>query len=65
MMSPAFSYHGAELKTIFCYENLSCEVETSARKAFQPPCGTSFILVVLVLYFIGFFIHAENFARIV
>ncbi len=46
-----FSYHGAEHKTIFCYEHgkeLSVDnVKTESR--FHPRCGTSFLLVVVVV----------------
>ena len=46
-----FSYHGAEHKTIFCYEHgkpLTLEnVRTESR--FHPRCGTSFLLVVVVV----------------
>lgn len=46
-----FSYHGAEHKTIFCYEHgkpLTVEnVRTESR--FHPRCGTSFLLVVVVV----------------
>ena len=46
-----FSYHGAEHKTIFCYEHgreLTVEnVRTESR--FHPRCGTSFLLVVIVV----------------
>ena len=46
-----FSYHGAEHKTIFCYEHgkpLTVEnVRTESR--FPPRCGTSFLLVVVVV----------------
>lgn len=62
-----FSYHGAEHKTIFCYEKgLELTVENvRPQSRFHPRCGTSFLLVVIVLgVFIGFFIQAENtFAR--
>lgn len=46
-----FSYHGAEHKTIFCYEHgreLTVDnVRTESR--FHPRCGTSFLLVVVVV----------------
>ncbi|MBR2716695.1 MAG: DUF1385 domain-containing protein, partial [Oscillospiraceae bacterium] len=46
-----FSYHGAEHKTIFCYENgLDLTVENVRKQSrFHPRCGTSFLFVVLVL----------------
>ena len=45
-----FSYHGAEHKTIFCYENgLELTVENVRVQPRQHPrCGTSFMLVVII-----------------
>ena len=57
-----FMYHGAEHKTIFCYEQgLDLTVENVRKqKRFHPRCGTSFlILVLLVSMVIGFFIPAS------
>ncbi len=54
-----FSYHGAEHKTIFCYEaGLELTVENVRKqRRFHPRCGTSFlILMVLVSIFISLFI---------
>ncbi len=54
-----FQYHGAEHKTIFCYENgLPLTVENvKAQRRFHPRCGTSFlILMLLVGIIISFFI---------
>ena len=54
-----FMYHGAEHKTIFCYEaGLELTVENVRKmKRFHPRCGTSFlILMLLVSVFITFFI---------
>lgn len=54
-----FQYHGAEHMTIFCYEaGLPLTVENvRAQKRFHPRCGTSFmILVLLVGIIIGIFI---------
>ena len=54
-----FMYHGAEHKTIFCYEQgLELTVDNiRPQKRFHPRCGTSFIiLVLLVSMLIGFFI---------
>lgn len=54
-----FQYHGAEHKTIFCYEHgkeLTVENVRNERR-FHPRCGTSFlILMLLVGIIIGFFI---------
>ncbi|MCD7853075.1 MAG: DUF1385 domain-containing protein [Oscillospiraceae bacterium] len=46
-----FSYHGAEHKTIYCYEkHLELTVENVRRQSrFHPRCGTSFLLVVMVI----------------
>ena len=46
-----FSYHGAEHKTIFCYEHgkeLSVD-NVKPESRFHPRCGTSFLLVVVVV----------------
>ncbi len=54
-----FQYHGAEHKTIFCYEHgLELTVENVRReRRFHPRCGTSFlVLMLLVGIVIGFFI---------
>jgi len=44
-----FQYHGAEHKTIFCYEaGLPLTVENvRAQKSHHPRCGTSFLFVVI------------------
>ena len=61
-MKRVFQYHGAEHKTIFCYENeLPLTVENvKKQRRFHPRCGTSFILLsLLVGIVIGLFIpHA-------
>ena len=54
-----FRFHGAEHKTIFCYEaGLELTVENVRKqRRFHPRCGTSFlILMMLVSIFVGFFI---------
>ncbi len=54
-----FMYHGAEHKTIFCYEHgMELTVENVRKEGrFHPRCGTSFlILMLLVSMFISFFI---------
>jgi len=46
-----FMYHGAEHKTIFCYESgeeLTIE-NVRSKSRFHPRCGTSFLLIVLVI----------------
>lgn len=46
-----FMYHGAEHKTIFCYEKgLELNVENVRKQIrFHPRCGTSFLLIVLII----------------
>lgn len=46
-----FSYHGAEHKTIFCYEKgLPLTVENVRKQPRQHPrCGTSFLFVVMII----------------
>ena len=58
-----FQYHGAEHKTIFCYENdLPLTVENVRKQGrFHPRCGTSFLLLMLLLgIIVGFFIPFSN-----
>ena len=58
-----FSYHGAEHKTIFCYEKgLPLTVENvRPQSRFHPRCGTSFLLVVIILgLFVGLLIQVDN-----
>ena len=57
-----FQFHGAEHKTIFCYEHgLELTVENIRKeRRFHPRCGTSFlILMMIVSIIIGFFIPAD------
>ena len=46
-----FSYHGAEHKTIFCYEKgLELTVENVKQQSrFHPRCGTSFLVVIMII----------------
>ena len=46
-----FSYHGAEHKTIFCYEKgLELTVDNvRAQSKHHPRCGTSFLLIVIIV----------------
>lgn len=63
-----FMYHGAEHKTIFCYENgLPLTVENiRPMRRFHPRCGTSFlILMLLVSIVIGAFIPFDGILRAV
>ncbi len=60
-----FMYHGAEHKTIFCYEaGLDLTVDNVRKQGrFHPRCGTSFlILMVIVSIFISFFIDPISIA---
>ena len=45
-----FMYHGAEHKTIFCYENgLELTVENVRKQSrFHPRCGTAFMFVMII-----------------
>lgn len=63
-MKRVFMYHGAEHKTIFCYENnLELTVENVKKQSrFHPRCGTSFLVITLLLgIFLGLFIPAQPF----
>ena len=55
-MKRVFSYHGAEHKTIRCYEaGLPLTVENvRAQTRLHPRCGTSFLLVVMVISILVF-----------
>lgn len=50
-MRRVFEYHGAEHKTIFCYEAHEELTPENIRKykRFHPRCGTSFLFVMLLL----------------
>ncbi|MBR3988520.1 MAG: DUF1385 domain-containing protein [Clostridia bacterium] len=58
-MKRVFMYHGAEHKTIFCYEadeELTVE-NVRKHKRFHPRCGTSFMIIMLLLgIIIGLFV---------
>lgn len=59
-----FEYHGAEHKTIFCYEaGEELTVENARRfTRLHPRCGTSFLLIVMVVSIILFsFISWDNY----
>ena len=56
-----FQYHGAEHKTIFCYESGEELTVENIRKQgrFHPRCGTSFLIVMVIVgVFIGLLIPA-------
>ena len=54
-----FQYHGAEHKSIACYEDLKEQEKLTVANAriysrFHPRCGTSFIFIVLILSIVTF-----------
>lgn len=62
-MKRMFAYHGAEHKTIFCYEKgLPLTVENVRPQGrLHPRCGTSFLFVVIIISIIvGSFIRATG-----
>ena len=50
-MKRLFAYHGAEHKTIFCYEKgLPLTVENVRKQSrFHPRCGTSFLILMILV----------------
>lgn len=61
-MKRVFSYHGAEHKTIRCYEaGLPLTVENVRMQTrMHPRCGTSFLLVVMILSILVFSIASSG-----
>ena len=63
-MKRVFMYHGAEHKTIFCYEadeELTVE-NVRKHKRFHPRCGTSFMIIMLLLgIVIGLFVPSFSY----
>lgn len=63
-MKRVFMYHGAEHKTIFCYEadeDLTVE-NVRKHKRFHPRCGTSFMIIMLLLgIIIGLFVPSFSY----
>ncbi len=62
-MKRVYMYHGAEHKSIFCYEKgLELTVENvKTQSRFHPRCGTSFMFAMLLLsIFIGFLIPIQT-----
>lgn len=61
-----FMYHGAEHKSIACYEaGLELNVENVKKcTRFHPRCGTSFIFVVLIFSIIFYTVIAKIFPQI-
>ena len=58
-MKRVFQYHGAEHKTIFCYESDEELTVENVKKhtRFHPRCGTSFLVIMLLIgILIGLFI---------
>ncbi|MBR2889004.1 MAG: DUF1385 domain-containing protein [Oscillospiraceae bacterium] len=61
-MKRVFAYHGAEHKTIRCYEaGLPLTVENvRAQTRLHPRCGTSFLLVVMILSILVFSVASSG-----
>ena len=61
-MKRVFSYHGAEHKTIRCYEaGLPLTVENvRVQTRLHPRCGTSFLLVVMVISILVFSVASSG-----
>jgi len=61
-MKRVFAYHGAEHKTIRCYEaGLPLTVENVRKQTrMHPRCGTSFLLVVMILSILVFSISTSG-----
>ncbi len=57
-----FSYHGAEHKTIFCYEAGEELTVENVRKysCHHPRCGTSFLFVVMIISILVFAVVSWN-----
>lgn len=66
-MKRVFMYHGAEHKTIFCYEadeELTVE-NVRKHKRLHPRCGTSFMIIMLLLgIVIGLFVPSFSYLGI-
>ena len=61
-MKRVFSYHGAEHKTITCYEaGLPLTVENVREQTrMHPRCGTSFLLIVMVISILVFSVASSG-----
>ena len=61
-MKRVFSYHGAEHKTIRCYEaGLPLTVENvRCQTRLHPRCGTSFLLIIMVISILVFSVAASG-----
>ena len=66
-MKRVFSYHGAEHKTIRCYEaGLPLTVENVRNQTrLHPRCGTSFLFVVMILSILVFSVASTAFLAVV
>jgi len=66
-MKRVFAYHGAEHKTIRCYEaGLPLTVENvRSQTRLHPRCGTSFLLVVMVISILVFSIASSTLLALV
>ena len=66
-MKRVFAYHGAEHKTIRCYEaGLPLTVENvRSQTRLHPRCGTSFLLVVMVISILVFSVASSALLRAV
>ena len=66
-MKRVFAYHGAEHKTIRCYEaGLPLTVENvKAQTRLHPRCGTSFLLVVMLLSILVFSVASSGLIAVV
>jgi uncharacterized protein YqhQ len=66
-MKRVFSYHGAEHKTIRAYEaGLPLTVENvRAQSRLHPRCGTSFLLVVMILSILVFSVASSGLLALV
>ena len=65
-MKRVFSYHGAEHKTIRCYEaGLPLTVENVREQTRKHPrCGTSFLLVIMILAILIFSVGSQSLLKI-
>lgn len=65
-MKRVFSYHGAEHKTIRCYEaRLPLTVENVRRQTrLHPRCGTSFLFVVIIISILVFSVATQLLAPV-
>lgn len=62
-----FQYHGAEHKSIFCFEAGEELTVENARKftTLHPRCGTSFLVIVMVISILIFLLMGNNSANVI